>query len=626
MSLLKNVTSLVEKNEKAGNDKEQSEVVDHEKQKSVVKNKANPYMSGVPATADFGNLASKDVHDMLDAAEKKDDVETVTFGLETEEGDIVKVYVNVEDADKFEEALSQMLGKEDDIEKVLDELSADYDIVDVKWPDSFEDDEEEAEEDTDVEDDEETAAEKIMDTAKSSEDAPEDDDKTTEKVPEETGIMASLGQSFITRMLGEDKKLSKKEQEEKDQLKQNVVRDEEDNKSEGDPVATVITGDALVFEKELSNRYQRLAFQLSYLLGVPMSLLTLKRAAYKRNLRGVAEKMIDNSQLRIWSKRMANELARAEIAKTKDEIATVKEAGETLYDTLQSRIQREIYKLFVELGVPEDAMNQRRSPMRQLIVQLGVTFQKKQRLRVIFRMMLSSFGISEAPEATIKESEELFEADESELNSQVLSTFANQSTYGAWLFLKIAMELGIPAQALRPKLNVFKQQLIGNLRGKTAAVARLKALAASLGIDPTLTDKPVTVESLMLDERKTSEFDDADGEIDADAEVEVKDKKHHGIKGEDLGDWNVAGSGDRIVASVADKKIELDEEQYEKIISAMADGRAVSVLVQNTRVSFRPEHHGKIYVVKWNENHPTYPDGVIMSEKSVKTFMDAGAK
>lgn len=63
-----------------------------------------------------------------------DEVETVTFGLESEDGHIVKVYVKADQADDFEEALSTMLGQEDVIEDVLNILSKDYEIVDVEWP------------------------------------------------------------------------------------------------------------------------------------------------------------------------------------------------------------------------------------------------------------------------------------------------------------------------------------------------------------------------------------------------------------------------------------------------------------------------------------------------------------
>lgn len=76
----------------------------------------------------------KDVINKLDRSVKFDEVDTVTFGLETDDGKIVKVYVNAEQAEAFEKALATKLGEIDDIEEVLNQLSKEYEIVDVEWP------------------------------------------------------------------------------------------------------------------------------------------------------------------------------------------------------------------------------------------------------------------------------------------------------------------------------------------------------------------------------------------------------------------------------------------------------------------------------------------------------------
>ncbi len=82
-----------------------------------------------------GEITGSDVADYIErAAELNDEVDTVPFGLETSDGEIVKVYVNAEQADKFEEALRKMLGMEDDIEEAVNRLAVDFDIVDVVWP------------------------------------------------------------------------------------------------------------------------------------------------------------------------------------------------------------------------------------------------------------------------------------------------------------------------------------------------------------------------------------------------------------------------------------------------------------------------------------------------------------
>jgi hypothetical protein len=96
-----------------------------------------------------------DVLSKLEAAEKKAKVEkdTVTFGLENEDGGIVRVYVKKDQADEFEQALAQMLAGSDnnqdnentslEIAEVLFKLKDRYDIVDVDWGDIPEDEEQE---------------------------------------------------------------------------------------------------------------------------------------------------------------------------------------------------------------------------------------------------------------------------------------------------------------------------------------------------------------------------------------------------------------------------------------------------------------------------------------------------
>lgn len=96
-----------------------------------------------------------DVLSKLEAAEKKAKVEkdTVTFGLENEDGGIVRVYVRKDQADEFEQALSQQLAGTDnnkdnentsmEIAEVLFKLKDRYDIVDVDWGDIPEDEEQE---------------------------------------------------------------------------------------------------------------------------------------------------------------------------------------------------------------------------------------------------------------------------------------------------------------------------------------------------------------------------------------------------------------------------------------------------------------------------------------------------
>lgn len=94
-----------------------------------------------------GEVTGSDVANYLErAAEINDEVDTVPFGLETDDGDIVKVYVNAEQADAFEEEMKKLLGVEDDIEEAINKLAQDFDIIDVVWPKDKEEDGEKSDE------------------------------------------------------------------------------------------------------------------------------------------------------------------------------------------------------------------------------------------------------------------------------------------------------------------------------------------------------------------------------------------------------------------------------------------------------------------------------------------------
>lgn len=100
-----------------------------------------------------------DVISKLKDAEKRVGAEedTVPFGMEDEDGNVIKVYVRAEQADEFESALASMLAGEDadpdedgkleglEIAEVLFQLKDKFDIVDVEWPQIEGDEEEEQE-------------------------------------------------------------------------------------------------------------------------------------------------------------------------------------------------------------------------------------------------------------------------------------------------------------------------------------------------------------------------------------------------------------------------------------------------------------------------------------------------
>lgn len=84
----------------------------------------------------------------IENKEKQDHRDTTTFGIEDDNGNIIRVIVRNEQATDFERALRQFITDADDDQQIPDvaevmfELKDQFDIVDVVWPEVEEDEEE----------------------------------------------------------------------------------------------------------------------------------------------------------------------------------------------------------------------------------------------------------------------------------------------------------------------------------------------------------------------------------------------------------------------------------------------------------------------------------------------------
>jgi hypothetical protein len=173
----------------------------------------NVNMSGLVTAGDVNRYLSK-------AHELNDEVDTITFGMELDDDKIVKVYVNAEDADGFEEFLSELLGKIDDIEEVINQASDKYDIVDVEWPAGLDTDTEDNTDSSESMDDAEADIDREVfgyDDASSFDDAPEEEeppstgkfsnllaliDKTIDDINESTARSSTLKEDTVYTVKG----------------------------------------------------------------------------------------------------------------------------------------------------------------------------------------------------------------------------------------------------------------------------------------------------------------------------------------------------------------------------------------------------------------------------------------
>lgn len=108
-------------------------------------------LPSTPASSVKPTFDTQEVVSKLQSAEKSSEVnkDTVAFGLEDDQGNVVKVYVREEQAEDFEHALGIALENDTttqpEIAEILFELREKFDIVDVVWPQIPEDEEQEAE-------------------------------------------------------------------------------------------------------------------------------------------------------------------------------------------------------------------------------------------------------------------------------------------------------------------------------------------------------------------------------------------------------------------------------------------------------------------------------------------------
>jgi len=115
------------------------------------------FLEGLGVDHGSTDFDASDVLSKIDAAQKREvqNDDTTAFGLEDDQGNLVKVYVQNDQAEEFEKTLAAMLAGElendaeentaPEIAEVLFKLKDKYDLVDVEWPGIDGDEEEEQE-------------------------------------------------------------------------------------------------------------------------------------------------------------------------------------------------------------------------------------------------------------------------------------------------------------------------------------------------------------------------------------------------------------------------------------------------------------------------------------------------
>ena len=322
-----------------------------------------------------GEVRQSDVIDYLDTAHKiNDEVDTVAFGMEDEDGNVIKVHVNAEQGDDFHKALADKLTNREDqsLEDVLNDLADDFDIVDVEWnygntnaadpdalPAEFEDDEESPEID--------------LSTA------------TDEEKPKTVTQESSL--SRLSNIINEGKKKS-------DELN-DFTPEEIELLTHGGNSRSVSK-----LLKRFSDRGERGIIMLMIALGVPVTFIQQKVKVFREGIAPWAEVYVKDSVFRRLIKKFIQEVSST----------SIKESAESIGNTFAGKYEHEVYNLLIKLGLPVDHLVTINKLINN-ISEVGNQIQQNGALRTCFKQIKTKVK-SAASHLTESEGEQYIEIDE----------------------------------------------------------------------------------------------------------------------------------------------------------------------------------------------------------------------
>lgn len=575
--------------------------------KLVEANDASDAVDAVRAdTLDLGahrtTLNHEDIMQHIDRAEEDEDaVETITFGLETDNDEIVKVYVAVADADEFEKELAKLLGTEDTIEDALNELADKFDIVDVVWP---EEDEEEADEqfgdDEDLKVDFDSSDE---DNENADEDEAEDKLSTELKKDDRKDMKKEGSHPLFRSILGESAEHSAA-------LGDNALNQLHD---------------------EAATRYQQLVIEVLAGLGVPGNVLSLKRAIFKRNLRDVGQELMHNSHLRIWMKKLADRLDATNSSEKNDvgddeDIKENFEVDELARKSLQNKIARGIFDLISALGVPTEAIKARRAIIKRQIMDKAFEITKDNQTKVALNMVIDAMGIGTNPKMGKR-------FDEPDKISEAVKLGTSSYTDAVTALLDA---IGIP----EANLTYQNSPLRKSIEAKRNSLQSPAVIASKMEILTNLINGSVKKPTSVSQPSNESIHIDAliNGLVRIDEEEKegtfhMNDLIRGSVLNEssdaepvDLGDWNFAMLGDTMIVGIADQTFKLDPSVADTFINALNDNSIVSIKAKDgSRLSARPTkktEDGKPGFVVKCQGCKNYPDGIIMHASDVEALND----
>jgi hypothetical protein len=598
-------------------------------------------------------LTAGDVTNHLHAVDDADEhVDTVAFGLETTDGEIVKVYVNAEEAEAFEQRMSQLLGKIDDIDQAIEELSNEFDIVSVVKPGEMDAQEvglngenPEGEESPEVgienrldepltDDDivQDMDGEDLIDdeSEKKKKDDKKDDDKKDDEPEDDSEAEDDKGAegeddglNFGDETEGEDKP----EDEEGEDKPEDESESEDDSDTEGDDDSNTEEDsedkdteeddpeddpenkdkDKKKDKKKSKDKEDKMKQESKSLLQQLVSLNEAKAEHKKPVAKKVEVKHEEPKKSDVQPDDSADVF---HIALSKDE--------EELSKIFATPVQQLIYRTILLLGVNADQINIRKFKVRRGVKDVATMIQHHPQIKNILTKLGKDLASKKSEIHKITEAEEKEEKVQGTIKDQ-LSTEISKKIYG------LILALGVPEFLLTYKKTAFRNR-IKNLAKIAVKHSRIKTYIYMLS-------------DLLKAEHKSAlkeGYEAAKVEIEAKAESEIVEVeyKSSGLledfsktdNAADLGTFTVVsmGSVGGTTIKVKDFSVEFDEEQFEKFVKILGDGKSGVIKSENLgKVNVISLARGKEYVIKSVKpgHNDKYPFGVVLSAKSIDKIL-----
>jgi len=407
-------------------------------------------------------IKQDEVHDILNKAkeEAEEEVETVTFGLETDDDEIVKVYVNAKDADGFEEAMSKLLGSEDSIEAALEKLSIDFDIVAVDWPDEEE-----------TIDDEENENEQVETTDELLDFSSEETEEEPKTEGEET---MTIGNSFLKRILGED--LDEELMEKKTSSEDEDIEDTEDTESnDKDPILK-----RFKFQSPLP----KMILEIFGTLNIPKLVLIRNFSAVRNGIISSARMIQKNPRAKMWLNRFNSGLS------TMSELSEAVDIKDEVTNVGVKKISSQLFDVLVALGIPKDNFSYGKADLRSFFRDTSLAIQKNSRMRMILKNIHTALGLSDDEGNRHNFDASAAEAVKEEVDIAA-DTFINDIE-------TLMAAIGIPDENLKYKRNQVRKALMD----KKKSLKNIQLIRNRMGTLVKLINDNTVTEELDTEKKK----------------------------------------------------------------------------------------------------------------------------